>query len=186
MKYLLFSGSLRTESLNKKLVRVVQSMLNENAANEVIVTELRDLALPIYDGDIEATGIPDGVKTLGQLIRSTQALVISTPEYNGSIASPLKNAVDWASRLRPNPFERKPVLLLGASPGALGAVRGLGATRAPFETLGAFVFPTVFGLAKADEAFTPTGELSNGDTHKRVKELLANFETFAMRLTRGS
>jgi chromate reductase len=181
MKYLLFSGSLRSASLNRKLIRVAQKIFQSKPDNEVTVADLRELALPVYDGDIQEAGFPAGVVKLGSLIQASEALVISTPEYNGSIASPLKNAIDWVSRLRPVPFEGKPVLLLGASPGALGAVRGLGASRAPFEAVGCYLYPRVFGLAKADTAFTSTGDLADPETFKRVQDLLMAFETFAAR-----
>jgi chromate reductase len=182
MRYLLFSGSLRTASLNRKLIKAVQSILSENPACAVTVADLRELALPVYDGDIQDAGFPESVLRLGKLIQANDALVISTPEYNGSIASPLKNAIDWVSRLRPVPFEGKPVLLLGASPGALGAVRGLAATRIPFETVGSYLYPRTFGLARADKAFTNSGELADHENLTRVRELLTGFDDFASRL----
>src|SRR4051812_23259552 len=123
MKYLLFSGSLRTGSLNKKLVAVAEKIISGKAENEVSIADIRSLSIPVYDGDIEAAGIPEGVKKLGSMIQAANAIVISSPEYNGSIAGSLKNTIDWISRLRPVPFEGKPVLLLGASPGGFGAIR---------------------------------------------------------------
>jgi NAD(P)H-dependent FMN reductase len=117
MNLLLFAGSLRQESYNRKLLAVAQGLLAE---------------------------MPESVKSLGQMIQSADALVIASPEYNASISSPLKNAVDWVSRLRPIPLDKKPVLLMGTSPGAFGSIRGLGHTRAPFETLGSFIYPQPF------------------------------------------
>ena len=112
---------------------------------------------------------------LGDLIKEADALVISSPEYNGSISSPLKNTIDWLSRLKSMPLEKKPVLLLGASPGALGAIRALGHARAPFEALGAFVYPQSFGLAKAHEAFSSEGALLLESNQERLEKLLSSF-----------
>lgn len=178
MKTLLFSGSLRTESLNRKLVAVAKGLLEKNGS-EVTVADLRELQIPVYDGDIEAKGIPEGVQKLGNLIRGADSLVISSPEYNASIAGSLKNTIDWVSRLRPVPLEGKPVFLMGASPGGFGSIRALGATRAPFDTLSAFVYPQTFALPKAHEAFTPEGGLKDAGTEKRLKETLEKFTAFA-------
>ena len=179
MKVLLFSGSLRKESLNKKLVSVIANQLRENKDLEIEIADLKSLSIPVYDGDVEATGIPDGVKQLGQMITQANALIICSPEYNGSMAGPLKNTIDWISRLRPVPLEKKPVLLTGASPGGLGAIRGLSHARAPFEAIGSFLFPQTFGLAKAHEAFGADGNLLDVGTNKRLVDLLKNFQDFA-------
>lgn len=124
MNLLLFAGSLRQESYNRKLLAVAQGLLAEMPGVTVNVADLKALAFPVYDGDIETAGMPESVKSLGQMIQSADALVIASPEYNASISSPLKNAVDWVSRLRPIPLDKKPVLLMGTSPGAFGSIRG--------------------------------------------------------------
>jgi chromate reductase len=182
MKYLLFSGSLRTESLNKKLVAVADKIISGNKSNEISVADIRSLSIPVYDGDIETAGIPDGVRKLGSLIQAANAIVISSPEYNSSVAGPLKNMIDWVSRLKPMPFTAKPVLLLGASPGAFGAVRALGVTRAPLEALGSYVYPQTFALPKAHEAFTAEGALVDSGVQKRLEEILAKFAAYAEKL----
>lgn len=179
MKYLLFSGSLRTESLNKKLLAVVNKILSGNTNNEVVVADIRALSIPVYDGDLEVVGIPDGVKKLGEMVKAANALILASPEYNGSISGAFKNTIDWVSRLRPIPLESKPVLLLGASPGGFGAIRGLSSTRTPFEALGSYVFPQTFALPKAHEAFAGDGLLSDTGTHNKLSELLLKFEQFA-------
>ncbi len=183
MKYLLFSGSLRTESFNKKLISCVAQVLSQNSNNQISVVDLKTLLLPVYDGDIETVGIPEGVKKLGAFISESQAIIISSPEYNGSIAGSLKNTIDWISRLKPVPLEGKPVLLLGASPGALGTVRALANSRMPFETLGAYLYPQSFGLPKAGEAFGADGSLGDPANQKRLNDLLGKFETYAKKLS---
>ena len=183
MKYLLFSGSLRTESLNKKLISYVGQVLSQNSNNQINIVDLKTLSLPVYDGDIENSGIPEGVKMLGYFISESQAIIISSPEYNGAIAGSLKNTIDWISRLRPVPLEGKPILLLGASPGALGTVRALASSRIPFENLGSFLYPQSFGLPKANEAFGADGSLVDPGQQKRLNDLLGKFENYAKKFS---
>jgi chromate reductase len=179
MKILLFAGSLRADSLNKKLVAIAKNILAQKASLQVTSVDLKTLSIPVYDGDIEALGIPEGVKLLGQLIAEADALVLSSPEYNGSIAGSFKNTIDWISRLRPQPLSQRPVLLMGASPGYFGAVRALSEARTPFNTLGAYLFPQTFALPKAAEAITSTGELQDEATKKNLETLLSDFQIFS-------
>ncbi len=179
MKLLCFSGSLRKASLNKKLLKVEMEILKGISGVEVAHVDLQELQFPVYDGDIEAAGIPPSVRKFGELIQEARGLIIASPEYNGSISSPLKNAVDWVSRLKPMPLEKKPVLLTGASPGGFGTVLGLRHARAPFEKLGNFVHPQSFPLSKAGEAFTPDGDLVDAASKQRLVGLLTEFVVFA-------
>ena len=182
MNILLFSGSLRTGSYNKKLIGVAAAIFSENSQLKTTVVDLQKLSLPVYDGDIEAKGMPEGVTELGKLIMAADAIVISSPEYNGSMAGSLKNTIDWVSRLKPVPWEKKPILLMGASPGYFGAIRGLGFTRAPFDALGSFLYPQSFALPKAGEAFTAEGHLVDEGTKKKLSLLLESFHGFAKKL----
>lgn len=175
MKILLFAGSLRKDSLNKKLLAKIQNILSEDKSLEVQVLDLQALNFPVYDGDIEAQGIPENVSKMGQAISQADGVIISSPEYNGSIASPLKNAIDWVSRLRPVPWEKKNVLLTGASPGYFGTIRALGHTLAPFQALGSYVYPQNFALPKAGEAFEMDGKLKDPSVEKKLRELLKNY-----------
>lgn len=183
MNVLLFSGSLRKDSLNRKLVGVAREIVAKNSAHKTTVADLKALAFPVYDGDIEKSAFPATVNQLGQMIQSADALIISSPEYNGSIAGSLKNTIDWVSRLRPVPLEKKPILLMGASPGGFGTTRALGYAKVPFEKLGAYVHPEPFPLSKAHEAFKESGELVDSDTQLRLEKLIGNFLQFAQKLT---
>lgn len=175
MKIVMFAGSLRKDSLNKKFVHVAEAILKKNSDLSVQVIDLKDFQIPVYDGDIEDVGIPENVKKVGEIVGSAEALIISTPEYNGSIPGPLKNWIDWLSRLKPVPLTAKPLLLIGASPGALGAVRSLWHTRQPFDVLNVHVFPEMLGLPKAHEAFDGTGKLKDGKMQERLEKLLDSF-----------
>ncbi len=181
MNLLLFSGSLRAASLNKKLLAVADAIL-KSAGHQTDLVDLKTLAIPLYDGDVEAAGMPDGVKKLGDAVQSADAIVVASPEYNGSIAAPLKNAIDWLSRLKPMPLTAKPVLLMGASPGALGSIRALGHARAPFEAVGSYVYPQSFGLPLADKAFADSGDLKEAAVQKRLETLLAAYADFVKKL----
>ena len=80
--------------------------------------------IPLYDDDVREAGLPPVVGDLVAAIRTADALLIASPEYNYSIPGVLKNAIDWASRAENQPFAGKPVALMGASPGAIGTARG--------------------------------------------------------------
>jgi len=178
LKVLAFSGSLRTDSLNKKLVRVAAAAV-ERAGAEVTHLNLRDLALPLYDGDLEArSGLPEGARRLKQLMDSHDAFLISSPEYNSSISGVLKNAIDWASRPLPGepalaPFTGKVVGLMAASPGGFGGIRALATLRGILENLGSIVVPKQLALPRAHDAFTEAGELKDPKVQASV-EALAN------------
>lgn len=129
-----------------------------------------------HNGDIEtASGIPAGTAALGQKILAADALVISTPEYNGSIPGVLKNVIDWLSREKTVSLTGKHLLLLAASPGRLGGVRSLWHSRQPFEVLGVHVFPGMMGLPDAYNAFDAQGRLKDPKTAEQLKKTLGQF-----------
>lgn len=174
MKILLFAGSLRKDSFNKKLVLVANQVLQDSNI-ETTVVDLQPLEIPVYDFDIETKGIPLNVQMLSQFVSEADAIIISSPEYNGSISSPLKNTIDWLSRAKPMNLSKKQVLLLGASPGELGAMRGLLHSKMPFEALGNFVYPRVYGLPKADQAFGDNNKLSDAKRQETLAKLISEF-----------
>ena len=135
--------------------------------------------LPVYNGDIEEKGMPEGVKTMAHAVSNADAIVISSPEYNGGMSGVLKNILDWVSRVKPMPWKNKPLFLMSASPGALGGTRGLWHGRVPFEVAGCFVYPEMFGLPKANEAFDDENRLKDPKTKERLENLLKAFIPFA-------
>jgi chromate reductase len=117
MKLLGISGSLRAESYNTRLVRAAAR------AFEPETFVMADLRFPLYDGDLEAEGIPEAVRTLRRQIDEADAIVISCPEYNKGLSGVMKNALDWVSRIKPMPFRDKPVAILSAAAGRAGGER---------------------------------------------------------------
>lgn len=175
MKIVLFAGSLRKDSFNKKILRAIQPVL----ASKKIDSELMDLGaleIPLYNEDDEKeSGLPNGIKILCQKINEANALIISAPEYNGSISGVLKNAMDWVSRDKSNPFQRKLVMLTSASPGYYGGVRGLWHTKVPFDKMEAQIYPEFFSLASAHQAFTPEGTWKDEKMKIQLEKILGNF-----------
>lgn len=182
MKYLLFSGSLRTGSYNKKNIHCAAEFLKKDAKNEVIIVDLKELAIPVYDGDIEEKGIPKGVTKLADMIACADGVIISSPEYNGSIPGPLKNVIDWVSRVRPMPWAAKPIFLMGASPGMFAANKVIVELTVPLSRIAAYVFPKNFGLAFCDKAFDQNGALIDSDNQKRLELTITEFQEFARKL----
>jgi NAD(P)H-dependent FMN reductase len=168
-----FCGSIRSGSLNRKLLAQAIEVLRPQA--ELDHAELRDVPLPIYDGDLEAaTGVPEAARRLAERIAAADGLVLASPEYNNSIPGALKNAIDWMSRLKPHqPFKGKPVLLIGASPGPYGAVRSQMALRQVMTALFAIPVPNQVAVPHADQAFEADGRLKDAKTRAALERACA-------------
>lgn len=164
VRLLAFAGSLRTGSFNRKLIHTLETGARAAGA-EVTHLELRDYPLPVYDGDIEAAGMPERVRRLQQLMREHDGLLISTPEYNGSIPALVKNTLDWITRPMEDGksgtalFRGKVVGICSASPGALGGLRSLIVLRDALAKLGLWVAPSQVAVGNADSAFDAAGDL---------------------------
>jgi chromate reductase, NAD(P)H dehydrogenase (quinone) len=186
-RILAFAGATRTHSWNKKLVRLGAESVRR-AGGEVTLIDLRDVAMPLYDGDVEAQeGLPPGARELKRLMLDHHGFLISAPEYNSSISAVLKNAIDWVSRPLPDEppapaFRGKVAGLLAASPGQLGGIRGLFTVRQVLTVLGTLVIPTQFGLARAREAFADDGGLKDPAHQKSVDGVAGELVRIAARL----
>lgn len=179
-KILMMAMSLRKDSFNKKLILNSARILREaNTGHDIDVQLFNDYPMPVYDWDLETQqGIPESVRRLGQKIVDANAIIFSSPEYNGGIAGPFKNTIDWVSRIDPMPWPGKNILLLGASDGALGAIRGLGHSRVPLGNIGVFVYPEMFGLPRANLAFDEADKLKDPAIEARLSRLLFKFRDF--------
>jgi len=177
-KILAFAGSLRTESFNKKLIKLAAKGA-EKAGAEVTCIDLRDFPLPIFDQDLEAKeGLPKNAVKLKELFLAHGGLLISSPEYNSSISGVLKNTIDWVSRGDPRDkplacFDQKVAGLMSASPGALGGLRGLVHVRAILGNIKVLVLPEQIAISKADEAFNADGSLKDSKQQAAVEKIAA-------------
>ena len=172
-----FAGSLRAGSLNRKLLALAAGAARAAGA-EVTVVDLRELALPLYDQDLEdASGLPDGAKKFKALLRASDGFLIASPEYNSSLTAALKNALDWASRAESDgepplaAYRGKTAALCSASPGALGGLRGLVHLRAILGNIGVLVLPDQVCISTAHEAFDEAGQLRDERKAKQIAAL---------------
>jgi NAD(P)H-dependent FMN reductase len=184
---LAFAGSLRRESFNKKLVKVAIQGARE-AGGDVTEIDLKELPLPVYDGDIEAEGLPENVMKLKRLFLDHQGLLLSCPEYNSSISAALKNVIDWVSRPVPNEaplacFTGKVVSLMAASPGALGGLRGLVTVRMVLSNIQCLVLPDQVAISKVHEALGEDGKLKDAKLQAQVMKLGANVVQIVSKLS---
>ncbi|UYL08176.1 NAD(P)H-dependent oxidoreductase [Bdellovibrio sp. SKB1291214] len=182
MKIFCFAPVLRKGSFNKKLIRIAKAHAEEFPGTEVELSEFNDFPMPMYDGDIETgEGIPEAVKKLAEKISAADAIIISSPEYNGSIPGTFKNAIDWLSRLKPVPLSRKQILLIGASTSQFASIKGNFHARVPFHVLGAFVYPDFFGVAFAEKAFDDKDQLKDQKQNELLKKTIMGFLKYASR-----
>ncbi len=176
-KILALAGSTRVESFNKKLVKIAAAGA-VNAGADVTLIDLRDFALPLYDGDLEERdGLPDNAKKLKALFLAHDGLLISAPEYNSGISGVLKNTIDWVSRAETDVekplacYAGKVAGLMSASPGALGGLRGLVQVRAILGNIKVLVLPDQIAVSKAHDAFHPDGSLKDEKQQAAVEKL---------------
>ncbi|MFJ2576104.1 NADPH-dependent FMN reductase [Kitasatospora aureofaciens] len=175
LRVLVFGAALRAESINGRLASLVARLIADSGAT-VDLAAMREFGMPLYDGDVEASaGLPAGALALRDRLERCDAFVISSPEYNGSVPGVLKNAIDWVSRVQPQPFKTKHAMLVSASPSLVGGNRGLWALRVPLEHLGTRVYPDMFSLATAYEAFTEDGQLADSGLQQRLTETVLAF-----------
>ncbi len=175
-RILAFAGSLRRDSFNKKLVRIAAQAAEAEGA-DVQLIDLADYPLPVFDEDLETRdGMPAHGVALKELMKASHGFLIASPEYNSSITAALKNMLDWASRPAPDEpglaaFKGKAALLLSASPGQLGGLRGLVHLRSILGNIGVVVLPEQQAIPRAGEAFADDGRLRDASLHSTVENL---------------
>ena len=170
MRVLGISGSLRRESLNRKLLGAAAGELPDGVELEVWDGIG---SLPIYDADLDGPEPPSAVAELREAIEDADALLIATPEYNHSIPGGLKNALDWASRPFPyNSARSKPAAVIGASTGLFGAVWAQAEVRNVLGAMGAEVVDRELPVGTADEAFDEDGSFRDPDLEAELRSIL--------------
>jgi chromate reductase len=192
MKLLVFAGSTRLQSYNRRLARVVAG-LGRDAGAEVTHLELGELDIPMYNADLEARGTPPDVMRLKQVCFEHPAWIICAPEYNASYPALLKNTLDWVSSpVKGDPVwgddfratRGKVVGMLSASPGALGGLRSQSHLAPLLLNLHCWVSPTSYALGRAGDAFDPQGGLVAEGARKRVQGVIDQVLWAAERLQR--
>lgn len=192
MKLLVFAGSTRQASYNRKLAGVVAALARAGGA-EVTHLELGEFDVPMYNADLEARGTPADVMRLKQIFFEHPAWIVCAPEYNASYPALLKNTLDWiSSPVRSDAVwsddfratRGKVVGMLSASPGALGGLRSQSHLAPLLLNLQCWVAPTSYALGRAGSAFDANGELADPGARPRVQAVIDQVLWAAERLTR--
>jgi chromate reductase, NAD(P)H dehydrogenase (quinone) len=189
-KLLIFAGSTRQNSFNRKLAQVAADRARASGA-AVTHLELGHLDIPMYNADLEKQATPPDVMKLKQIMFDHPAWIICSPEYNGSYTALLKNTIDWAtSPVKSDPawtdgfksFTGKVVGMLSASPGALGGLRSQSHLLPLLINSQCWVAPKAFALSRAGEAFDADGQLINDKNRQSVQAVIDQVLFAAARL----
>lgn len=173
---LAFCGSSRSASFNQRALNRLAAAAERKGAR-VTHVDLGELALPIYNADLEARdGLPAGAKRFRALLAANDGLLVGCPEYNGFLTPLLVNAIDWATRSdegRPDlgPFANKIVAISSASPGGFGGTRSAGHLRTMLSGIGCIVLPQALAVPNAHDAFDDDGEFTNDAFDKRAAQV---------------
>jgi len=173
------SGSLRRDSFNSALLRAAATVMPDGA--QLVIGSIRDV--PLYDGDVEAQGIPPAVAVLKDAVAGADGLLLASPEYNNSIPGVLKNVIDWMSRPGsdiPRIFRGKPVAVMGVSPGGFGTMLAQDAWLSVLRVLGTQPW---FGgrllVARAQNVFGPDGAIVDAAIKEQLQRFVHGFVAFA-------
>lgn len=189
-KLLIFAGSTRLASFNRKLAHAAAGLARAAGA-AVTHIELSDFDIPMYNADLEARGTPADVMKLKQIMYEHPAWIICSPEYNGSYTALLKNTIDWVSSpVKGDPawqegfksFSGKVVGMLSASPGALGGLRSQSHLAPLLLNAQCWVAPRAFALGHAGDAFDAQGELINDKHRSSVQAVITQVLDASRRL----
>lgn len=182
LNVLTICGSLRKGSFNAALIRALPAL----AAVEMKLIDAPSYAgFPPYNDDVRVSpGPPADVETFAAAIRAADAVIIVSPEFNWSIPGPLKNAIDWVSKLKDQPFKDKPVALQSCSTGQVGGARMQYHLRMTLQSIDAQIFgrPEIFVNFAAQKFDEKTLELTDQPTKDIVKQQLAAFAKFIARV----
>ena len=189
---LVFAGSTRQQSLNRRLARAAADIARGMGA-ETTLLELSDFDIPLYNADLESQGTPADVVRLKEILQAHAGWIVCSPEYNGSYTALLKNAIDWASSPVAGhpvwsdgtlPFRGKVVGMLSASPGGLGGLRSQSHLAPLLLNLECWLAPQAFALGHAGSAFDEAGALVDAAHHGRVRGVVEQVLWASQRLGR--
>lgn len=175
-KILFFSGSLRRASLNQQIAAIAAEIAKNEPGIEPILFSLNEFDLPIYNSDIEEnTGIPKDALKLKKLFYEAKGLYITSPEYNSTFSSALKNAIDWISRpteqneMPLSAFRDKYAAIASASVGYFGGIRGLQPLRQMLSSIMINVIANQIALPKAGQILDKSGNLTDNKIEAQIK-----------------
>lgn len=179
LRILGISGSLRKLSYNSAALRAAQEL----QPNDMSIESFDLTEIPLYSEDVRTHGYPPPVQAFRDKIASADGLLIVTPEYNYSFPGVLKNAIDWASRPPNQPFDGKPIAMMGASLGTFGTARAQYHLRQCFVSVNAFVLnkPEVM-IAQAGDKFDEQGKLTDRMAREQIQRLLIALADWTRRL----
>lgn len=189
---LVFAGSTRQQSLNRRLARAAADIAR-NAGADATLLELSDFDIPLYNADLESQGTPADVVRLKEILHAHAGWIVCSPEYNGSYTALLKNTIDWASSPVAGhpvwsdgtlPFRGKVVGMLSASPGGLGGLRSQSHLAPLLLNLECWLAPQAFALGHAGNAFDEAGGLVDPAHHGRVRTVVEQVLWASQRLGR--
>lgn len=172
-KILAIPGSNSIESINKRLLVSVVSML-ENTEGTIV--NINDFPLPLFSVDLKMEkGVPEPARNFKEKMEESDGFILSFAEYNGSYSSAFKNLLDWLSVIEGKLFEEKPVLLMCATPGKLGGKNVLHTANAYLPHMGANIIGSV-SFGEFYENFNDEDEIHNKELYNEVKEKLKILE----------
>ena len=185
-KIIALAGSLRSESFNKRLVKIAAEGA-EQAGADVQYIDLADFPMPLFSEDLEAEGTPAAVNDLKHLFAQSDGILLASPEYNGSMSGVLKNVIDWLSRPSKDTdigsaFNGKVAGLLATSPGGLGGLRGLSHVRDVLYNLGTIINPNQLAVPAAYQLFDESGDIIDEQMKQKVMSLGDDIATMAGQL----
>lgn len=189
-KLLFLSGSIRKDSMNKKLAKQAYEFAKE-AGYDAKFIDLKDYEMPLYNGDDEvAKGMPENGKKLKQEFLGAAGVFVASPEYNSSFSPLLKNSLDWISRKEDgtggdlSAYKGKVFALSAASVGALGGLRGLVPLRMMLGNIGVHILPEQVAVPTAHNAFDENGKLKDEKTATSIKNLVKSLNDISDKLAK--
>ncbi len=179
LRILGIAGSLRKGSYNAAALRAARELAPAGMSIETF-----DIApIPLYNEDVKQQGFPSAVQELRRVVKEADGLLLVTPEYNYSVSGVLKNTIDWVSRPPEQPFDGKPIAIMGASMGTLGTARAQYHLRQMFVFLNGHVMnrPEVM-ITQAQTKFDAEGKLTDQPTRDFIAALLTAFKGWVIRM----
>lgn len=179
MRIALIAGSIRRGSVNVALADAVAAAARERGHDAVRI-DLADHPLPLFNADEEAElGVHASAHSLVEALDGADAVVLTSPEYNGGFTPLLKNSLDWATRVEKTVWARTPVALAAASPGGGGGRRGLALLRTLLESMRVDVIEPELSIPGAGDALDEDGRLARDDDRAALERLLDAVEDAA-------